>query len=355
MDRNHVVWVHENHGLEVFEEFAKSLTDEQRNEIVLAGGDGARWIDAVVTKYFPNAARCVDPFHVVGWVNTALDEVRMEAVRQANTVYKETEKKFLENIEISSEALEKAERDLTEAQNSGDEERVISLTRYIKILKSFKDLEKPNKRKNVTKLLSILSDEEKATLKRLKALAKELKNSRYAVGKNPENRTENQEDKLKLIATNSPEYYRAYLMKEEIRQILHMDKVNGAADEIDRWILNAKNSKLPAFVALSEKIARHKANILNAIKYKGNSAKSESCNALIKSIIRVGKGFRNLANLKAMIYLKCSRLVVPLNNRFQKTREELEEIRNRAREYRRRRENQRRQSREASAAADAPA
>ena len=88
---------------------------------------------------------------------TALDEVRMDAVRQANTVYKETEKKFLENIEISSEALEKAERDLTDAQNSGDEERVISLTRYIKILKSFKDLEKPNKRKNVTKLLSLLS------------------------------------------------------------------------------------------------------------------------------------------------------------------------------------------------------
>ena len=90
-------------------------------------------------------------------MNTALDEVRMEAVRQANTVYKETEKKFLENIEISSEALEKAERDLTDAQNSGDEERVISLTRYIKILKSFKDREKPNKRKNVTKLLSILT------------------------------------------------------------------------------------------------------------------------------------------------------------------------------------------------------
>ena len=196
--------------------------------------------------------------------------------------------------------------------------------------------------KNLESGVSLLSPEQKETLAKLKALSKELKNARYAVGKNPENRTASQEEKLRVIEANSPELHAAYRLKEELRLILHLRDAEGAADELDRWIERARNSGLEPFVKLADKIARHRENILNSIKYQANSSQSESCNALIKSLIRIGKGFRNLANLTALILLKCSQIVIPLANRFQLTAEQRLERVNKAREYRLRREAQRR-------------
>ena len=104
-----------------------------------------------------------------------------------------------------------------------------------------------------------------------------------------------------------------------------------AADELDRWIDRA-------LLSLQTKAQTE------YIKYHANSSQSESCNALIQALIRIGKGFRNLANLTALILLKCSQLVIPLANRFQLTSEQKLELRNRAREYRLRREAERRRA-----------
>ena len=45
-----------HHGSDVFEKFALSLTEEQRAQIEVVAGDGARWIDNCTSKYFPNAS-----------------------------------------------------------------------------------------------------------------------------------------------------------------------------------------------------------------------------------------------------------------------------------------------------------
>ena len=68
---------------------------------------------------------------------------------------------------------------------------------------------------------------------------------------------------------------------------------------------------------LAEKIKRHRENILNSVRFQANSAKSESTNTTIKAMIKVARGFRNLDNMTALIYLKCSDLLIPLNNRPQ--------------------------------------
>ena len=143
-------------------------------------------------------------------------------------------------------------------------------------------------------------------MEKLKNLSAELKNARYAVIKNPENRTACQNDKLNLIAASAPSLYKAYELKEAIRQIAHMSVVDGAEHEIDFWIDRALQSGLPAFVTLAEKISRHKDNLLNSIRFGANSSQSESCNAMIKSLINTGKGFRNLDNIESLIFLKHS-------------------------------------------------
>ena len=40
-------------------------------------------------------------------------------------------------------------------------------------------------------------------------------------------------------------------------------------------------------------------------------------NTTVKALIKTARGFRNLENMKALIYLKCSDLLIPLNNRPQ--------------------------------------
>jgi hypothetical protein len=45
--------------------------------------DGAEWIADVVSNRCPNAIRCADPFHVVGWATEALDAVRRDAWNNA--------------------------------------------------------------------------------------------------------------------------------------------------------------------------------------------------------------------------------------------------------------------------------
>jgi len=78
-----LIWAKKGFGKEILTEFFQELTEEQRTKIKYVTADGARWIADCITKFCPNAERCVDPFHVVGWANDALDNVRKSAVRAA--------------------------------------------------------------------------------------------------------------------------------------------------------------------------------------------------------------------------------------------------------------------------------
>jgi transposase len=52
-------------------------------QITHVTADGAEWIADVVSNRCPDAIRCADPFHVVGWATEALDAVRRDAWNNA--------------------------------------------------------------------------------------------------------------------------------------------------------------------------------------------------------------------------------------------------------------------------------
>ena len=143
---------------------------------------------------------------------------------------------------------------------------------------------------------------------------------------------------MSSIENSYPDLYRAYQLKESLRLILHMKDAAQASMEIEQWIADAAGTGLRPMEELSEKIGRHKENILNSIRYQANSAKSESVNSTIKVLIKVARGFRNIENMISLIYLKCSDLVVPLHNRPQMTSEQASAARKAANEQRKRRQ-----------------
>ena len=181
------------------------------------------------------------------------------------------------------------------------------------------------------------TSEHQEILDQLQNRAKAIKGSKHALGHNPENCSEYQADKIKLIENDYPDLYRAYQLKEALRLILHMKDEKQAAIELEQWITDASGSGLGPMVELSEKIGRHKANILNSVRCQANSAKSEAVNTTIKVLIKMARGFRNIGNMIALIYLKCSDLVIPLHNRPQMSSEKAAAARKTANELRKRR------------------
>lgn len=81
------------------------------------------------------------------------------------------------------------------------------------------------------------------------------------------------------------------------------------------------------FEELSSKIALHRENILNSVELQMNSSRSEATNTTIKSLIATARWFRNLDNMFALIYLRCSDLTVPLNNKYQLSQKKIAELR----------------------------
>lgn len=389
IDRNRVAWLHEGYGLEVFKEFCEQLSQEERDAIEVVAGDGARWIDQCTEKYFKHARRCVDFFHVVEWVNDTLDKVRNSArakayqdVEAMKKEFKEAEKAEKEEIRKTEEELQKALKELRSLPKKGRpgkrkkelEDYIASLKEQLKSYDSepaavvteeeykaaVKELSRMPKRgrrsKRKAELMTIvalyegthgdkkstLSEAHQKVINDLEKRAQDIKGAKYALGMNPENLSESSQDKLKLIEETHPDVFAAYQLKERIRVILHMKDVKTAEIELDQWLQDARSSEIRQFEELAEKIERHKQNILNSVELQVNSSKSEATNTTIKSLIATARGFRNMENMFALIYLRCSDLTVPLHNRYQPSVEKQKELRELQNERRRNLEEARR-------------
>jgi len=132
--------------------------------------------------------------------------------------------------------------------------------------------------------------------------AKALKHARYALWKNPENLTTRQQAKLAWVAKTDPRLHRAYLLKEGLRLVFQLG-YDEAVDALEAWIGWARRCRIPAFVDLQRRIARHKASILAAIEHGLSNGRIESVNTKIRLITRVAFGFRSPEALIALAML----------------------------------------------------
>ena len=211
-------------------------------------------------EYFPNAERCVDPFHVVEWATEALDKVRIAAWRRAQEAAKAV---------AVSRGKGRPKKDDTKAQIASA----------------------------------------------AKKKADQIKKSMYSLGKAPEHLTSNQAVRLEMIAKSDNQLYRAYLLKEKLRLIFQIDDADEAEQELVAWVKWARHCRISEFVELQRKIMRHKDHILNTIRLDVSNARIEATNNKIKLLIRQAYGFRDVDNMIHMVILYCSDLKIPLPNR----------------------------------------
>ena len=142
-------------------------------------------------------------------------------------------------------------------------------------------------------------------------LARDLKGARFAVWKNPENLTSRQAVKLATIQQTNAQLYRAYLLKEQLRQIYQLPPVV-AERLLDGWLKWARRCRLTPFVKLARTITQQRDGILAAIQHGLSNARIEQINTQIRLIARRAFGFHSPQALIALAMLKLADLCPPL-------------------------------------------
>jgi transposase len=231
-DTGRLVWIAPGRDRETVLRFLDELGEERCKQLTLVSCDMASWISGPVAERCPQAAVCLDPFHVVALATTALDEIRRDV--------------------------------WNEARRAGHTQA-----------------------------------------------ARDLKGARFALWKNPENLTDRQHQRLATIQDTNKKLYRAYLLKEQLRQIYRLPPSDAGA-LLDAWIAWASRSRLAPFVKLARTLKAQRVGTLSAIEHGLSNARVEQINTQIRLITRRAYGFHTPDALIALAKLKLSGLCPPL-------------------------------------------
>lgn len=253
-DTRRLVWAAPGRDVHTLRRFFDQLGEARSAQITQVSADLADWIADVVAQRCPNAVRCADAFHVVAWATAALDQVRIRAWNDARAVAR------------------------TEPKRTRGHPRA----------------DAPPRPGN--------------------ELARGLRHARYALWKNPDNLTERQADKLAWIAKTDPRLHRAYLLKEGLRYVFAV-KGQAGNDALDRWLSWTARCRIPVFVALGQKVRRHRAAIDATLEHNLSNGLIESTNTKIRLLQRIAFGFKTADPLIAVAMLALGGLRPPLPGR----------------------------------------
>jgi transposase len=134
------------------------------------------------------------------------------------------------------------------------------------------------------------------------ALARGLRDCRFALWKNPDRLTARQQNKLAYIQQTNRRLYRAYLLKEQLRQVF----APGGAERIvllDAWLRWAARSKIEPFVDLARRMRRYRDDIANTLTHQLANARVEAINTRIRLLTRLAYGFKSADPLIALAML----------------------------------------------------
>ena len=102
----------------------------------------------------------------------------------------------------------------------------------------------------------------------------------------------------------------AYLLKEQLRQLYHLDDPADAEAHLDAWLAWASRSKLRPFVRLARTLRRYRDGILAAVKLELTNARLEGLHSKVRLLSHRSFGFHSATPLIALIYLCCAGITI---------------------------------------------
>ena len=140
-----------------------------------------------------------------------------------------------------------------------------------------------------------------------------LKRSRYIWLKNPENLTAEQQKQLVTLRHENLKTAKVYQMKLTFQDIYrNIREPEVAKEAIRKWLSWAVRSRLEPVKRFAKLVKNHFAGILRFFISRLTSGAMEGINSRIQEIKRRARGFRNISNFIAMIYLEAANLDLAL-------------------------------------------
>jgi transposase len=139
-----------------------------------------------------------------------------------------------------------------------------------------------------------------------------VKRTRWSLLKAPERQTVNQLATLYEVQQANRAPYRAFLLREELRLLYHLDDPRLAPTHLDAWLAWASRSRLRPFVRLARTLRADRDGILAAIRLGLSNGRLEGLNSKIRPISHRSFGFHSADALIALIYLCCTGISIEL-------------------------------------------
>ena len=254
-DRGCLIWAHGGHRQDVLNLFLDELTREQRRaiEVVTRRREADR--AAGQSAAAPTRGGSWTPFHVVQWMNDALDAVRCEGVERRQ------EPPPGPPGPGPRQARQACQRRAAARGGQGAREEAAS-----------------------------------------------IKGSRYALVKNPEDLTDGQRGR----GSGAQEEGRLAAAGQGLGaqggpagRLPGSRRLRAAAELLDDWMHRAAYCKIAKVVAVEKKVRRRRDDIIAAVELGIGNGRVEAVNNKIKVTVRMGYGFRNTDNLVALLMLRC--------------------------------------------------
>jgi transposase len=136
--------------------------------------------------------------------------------------------------------------------------------------------------------------------------AKEFKDARWALLKNPEDLSDQQAATLASFHAAGGKVPRAWTLKEMTRAIFAPGLSLVVVEKlIDRLLSRLSRSRLEPFVRFGRTLRKHKQGILAARRLGINNARAESLNNKAKLLVRRAYGFHSARAALALVLLTC--------------------------------------------------
>jgi transposase len=140
------------------------------------------------------------------------------------------------------------------------------------------------------------------------------RNLMWAVRKNPADLTGEQKTSLASIQTSNKTLYRAYLLKEQLREVFRVKGDTGRR-LLAGWLSWASHSKIKEFVDLARSIQHYRPLILNTLDHGLSNGRTEATNTHLRALTKRAYGFHSPEALIAMAMLTRSGLCPNLPGR----------------------------------------
>lgn len=252
---------------EVVQQILKKIPFCQRVKVKEVTMDLSETMSAIVSECFPCAKQAIDRFHAQRLAFDAMQEVRMQAKREAAKEQAQARKDFYKQQEINKK--KRKDKDTKDPRGR-----------------------KPDRADKAFRPFRYSNGDTKVEL---------LTRVRYLLMVSPEKWTQSQHERWRLLKEHYPHVIEAYNLAHSLRVCYNMDSsdMGIVIESIYNWYDKAMASQFEGFKAVAETIDDHMWEILHYFESHSTNAFAESFNAVVK---RFRSELRGVADLPFFVF-----------------------------------------------------